>query len=158
MLYNMFLMVTMLTGDSADACSMRPPELQIGKLQQNSAIIAATIDEKRGRSSALLNDGRLLRVMAMGCHHSGMSASLWVDGVWTEPTQWLEAAEEASQLAFPDDVHRQLARALMEQAYVLETRTDGLAAHLSTGEDLSIDVEMTRLGMGALVTVTYVTR
>lgn len=150
-----FFIVAMLMGGASDACTMQPPQLQIEKLRQNNAVIAVTTDAERGRSSALLNDGRLMRVVAMGCEHSGMSASIWMESSSSNGTRWTEAAEELAVLVFPDYIHELVTHALREREYAIENTAAGLIARISAPEGLSIDVDVAHLSLGVLVTVTY---
>lgn len=147
--------VAVLMGGVPGTCTMQPPQLPVEKLRENSAVIAATVDAERGRSSALLKDGRLLRVIAMACEHSGMSASLWMEPSWTEDTQWTQAAEELAGLVFPDRIHELMTHALREREYAIETTATGLTARISAAEGLSIDVDVAHLALGVMLTVTY---
>lgn len=151
------LMTAALAVGAVDNCNMQPPELQTEKLRQSADVIAATIDQQHSRSSVLLKDGRVVRVAAMGCEHSGMSASLWVfqDASPESAAHWHQLAAELSRLVFPHDVHALLTRALLEARFVVENTDAGLIARLSTPEDLSIDIEVTHLTLGTLVTVSY---
>ncbi|QCO66681.1 hypothetical protein E5843_00715 [Luteimonas yindakuii] len=141
----------------ADTCTMQPPSLPIERLQQSRDVIATTIDQDRGRASVLLKDGRLLRVAAMGCLHSGMSAVLWLfpERPQDSHPRWQHVAEELSRLVFPDDVHALLAQALAQSSFVAEDTATGLIARILTPEDVSIEVEVVRLTLGTLVTITY---
>ncbi len=154
------LIAAALVAGSAKDCTMQPPRIDAERLQRSEDVIAATVDREHARSSALLKDGRLLRIVAMGCEHAGMSASLWVSEEFMpgRESQWMQIAHDLSRLAFPADIQELIDIASAPPRWAAQPNDAGMVLELASPEDLQITVEVISLTPGSLVTVTYAYR
>ena len=88
-------------GTNDGECPMRPPPLDVAAMQSSKGVKSIVIDYPKRTANLLLKDGSAVRVINMGCQHSGSIARSWVmnppslsdDAAWTKEADRLASIE-----------------------------------------------------------------
>jgi len=154
------LLVASLIGMASPGADypMRPPPLDVAAIRASSDVKSFVIAPSKLSASILLKDGSSVRVINMGCQHSGSFARSWVmnPAPLGDSAAWIQEADKIARIVFtPGEAKSFVAWAANGQ---LQRTDDSRLVLDGTGHgDLSysIEVEPMGMGMGAWLTVSY---
>jgi hypothetical protein len=140
-------------------CPMRPPPLDLKNIQSHSEVKSYVMDVNGKGATILLKDGSVLRILNMGCQHSGASAQLWIplDAPATSDIKsWTVKAKLAADIGFTPNEAKPFDAWLSTAK--LTTHSDNTLAGDGTGlGDLSYSVAVSAYGgtTGTFLEITY---
>jgi len=99
--YGILMAAAVGMGTNDGECPMRPPPLDVAAMQSSKGVKSIVIDYPKRTANLLLKDGSAVRVINMGCQHSGSIARSWVmnppslsdDAAWTKEADRLASIE-----------------------------------------------------------------
>jgi hypothetical protein len=157
-LYGILMAAAVGTGANDDDCPMRPPPLDVATMQSSKDVKSIVIDDPKRTANLLLKDGSAVRVINMGCQHSGSIARSWVMNPpsLSDDAAWTKEADRLASIAFtPGEAKRFISWAAQNK---LQKDNDRLGRDGTHEGDLmyySIEVEPADLAMGTWLTISY---
>ena len=141
----------------AAECTMKPAKIDVHRIAREPAIQSYVIDKNKLGMTALLKDGRALKLIHMGCEHSGASASLWFDSTLplSDSDAWSKESGNFARIAFVPGVASDIIASL-KSGNVKTTRTESRVVISAAPNDFmnySIIISSTEHGM--LLTIAY---
>ena len=117
-------------------CTMQPAPIDIGRIAHRPEIKSYTVDANKLAVTALLKNGRALRLMHMGCAHSGAEAALWFNSEVSasDVNTWLKEAIALTKIAFSPGISRDIERSLKTGNYRIEKTDNRLVITASPTE------------------------
>ena len=93
---------------------MRPQPIDFARITHQPEIKSFTIDKDKHGVTALLKNGRALRLVHMGCAHSGAEAALWFESKipFLDDKQWRKEAVALAKIAFSPDIAKDIESSL----------------------------------------------
>ena len=106
---------------------MRAQPIDFARISHRSEIKNFTVDKNKHGITALLKNGRALRLVHMGCTHSGAEAALWFQSEIpaSDDKQWRKEALALAKIAFSPDIAKDIELSLKSGEYdknITETR------------------------------------
>jgi hypothetical protein len=156
--HGILMAAALVTGASEDECPMRPPPLDIATMQTSKDVKSIVVDYPKRTANLLLKDGSAVRVINMGCQHSGSIAQSWVMNPppISDGAAWIKRAEQLAGIAFTPGESK-LFDAWASHGQLQKQGEDRLERDGTGYGDLmySIAVEPIGLGEGAWLTISY---
>jgi hypothetical protein len=145
-------------GSGGDDCPMRPPPLDVAAMQSSKDVKSMVIDYPKRTANLLMKDGSTVRVINMGCQHSGSIARSWVMNPpsLSDDAAWIKEADRLASIAFTPGEAKEFISWAAEKK--LQKDNDRLGREGTHEDDLmyySIEVESADLAMGAWLTISY---
>ncbi|WP_146010602.1 hypothetical protein [Dyella sp. AD56] len=137
---------------------MHPPPLDVATMRASKDVKDIVIDPSKLSANMLLKDGSSVRIINMGCQHSGSVARSWVmnPASLSDSAAWIQEADKIARIAFtPTEAKSFVAWAAKGQ---LQKPDDSHLVLDGTGYGdmaYSIEVESASMGMGAWLTISY---
>lgn len=139
------------------ACTMNPTPIDVKRIARNAAIKSYVVDEHALELTALLKNGRALRLVHMGCEHSGAWASLWFDTKlpFANKDAWKKEFINFSRIAFSPDVASDIIENLNSGNYKSKTSESRIEISESLTEFMNYTIVLSTTEQGVLLTITY---
>ena len=138
-------------------CTMWPERIDIDRIAHRPEIKSYTVGANKLAVTALLKNGRALRLVHMGCAHSGAEAALWFDSKVpaSDVNAWLKEAIALTRIAFSPRISRDIERSLKSGKYRIEKTDTRLVITASPSEYFSYTVVYAPAEHGVMLSVTY---
>ena len=136
---------------------MRPAPIDVGRIAQRPEVKSYTVDTNKLGVTALLKNGRALRIVHMGCAHSGAEAALWFESK-TPPSdvgKWLNEAVALANIAFSPDISKDIERSLKSGEYKKEVTDTRLVITASPTTFFSYTIVLEPEGYRAILSIMY---
>jgi hypothetical protein len=143
---------------SGNDCTMTPAPIDVGRIAQRPEIKSYTVDANRLGVTALLKNGRVVRLVHMGCAHSGAEAALWFESA-TPPSDvatWIKEVVALTKIAFAPDISRDIVHSLQSGKYEKNITDTRLVITASPTEFFSYTVALSPAEHGLILSVTYI--
>jgi hypothetical protein len=145
-------------GFPGDDCPMRPPPLDIAGIRASKDVKSLVVDSSRRSASLLLRDGSSVRVINMGCQHSGSVARAWVvnPAPLNDGRVWIGEANKLARIVFTPAEARSFF-AWASNGQLRKTGDNRMVLEGQGGGEItySVEVEPASMGMGAWLTISY---
>ncbi len=138
-------------------CTMQPAPIDIGRIAHRPEIKSYTVSANKLAVTALLKNGRALRLVHMGCAHSGAEAALWFDSEVpaSDVNTWLKEAIALTRIAFSPVISKDIERSLKSGKYRVEKTDTRLAITASPSDYFSYTIVFAPAEHGVMLSVTY---
>ncbi len=138
-------------------CTMQPAPIDIGRIAHRPEIKSYTVDANKLAVTALLKNGRALRLIHMGCAHSGAEAALWFNSEVpaSDVNTWLKEAIALTKIAFSPGISRDIERSLKTGNYRIEKTDNRLVITASPTEYFTYTILFAPLEHGVMLSVIY---
>lgn len=82
---------------------MEATRIDMKRISQNLSIKSYVVNAEKLHMTALLKNGRVLKLTHNGCEHSGAEVSMWLDSdrPFSDADGWLKEAIVLAKIAFP---------------------------------------------------------
>ena len=138
-------------------CTMQPAPIDIGRIAQRPEIKSYTVDANKLAVTALLKNGRALRLVHMGCAHSGAEVALWFNSEVpaSDVKTWLKEALALTRIAFSPGISRDIERSLKSGDYLVEKTDTRLVITASPTDYFNYTIVFAPAEHGVMLSVTY---
>lgn len=155
--YGLLLASVMGSGSPDTDCTMQPPPLDIATMHATRDVKSLVVDPSKLSANMLLKDGSSVRVVNMGCQHSGSVARAWVMNPpsLSDSAAWIKEANKVARIAFTPPQAKSFAEWIKNRE--LEKTDDQLAQEGTDQTEItySIEVEPASMAMGSWLTISY---
>ncbi len=141
----------------AAECTMNPATIDVRRIARDPAIHSYVIDKSKLALTGLLKNGRALRLVHMGCEHSGASASLWFDSTLalSDSEAWSKEFANLARIAFSPRIANDIIASL-KSGKIETTRTEsGVVISAAPTEFMNYSIEISSMEQGVLLTMSY---
>ena len=137
---------------------MKPSPLDIARIARHPEVLSHTVDANRLGLTALLRNGRALRLVHMGCAHSGAKAALWLESETpaSDVAKWIREVVVLSKIAFAADVSKDIEHSLKSGSYEKEMTDTRLVINASPTEYFSYTVVLSPAEHGLVLSIAYI--
>ena len=142
---------------SAGECTMKPAPIDVHRIAREPAIKSYVVDSKNLALTALLKNGSAMRLLQMGCEHSGASVSLWFDSK-LDPSYskaWAKEIGTVVRIAFAPAVANDIIKNLGSGDVEITTTESGFRIGARPNDFMSYSIVVSSTEQGDLLTVSY---
>ena len=138
-------------------CTMQPAPIDISRIAHRPEIKNYTVDANKLGVTALLKNGRALRLAHMGCAHSGAEAALWFQSEVpaSNVKKWLEEAVTLANIAFSPDISKDIERSLKSGKYERDVTDTRLVITASPTDFFTYTIVLEPEGHRVILSVGY---
>lgn len=138
-------------------CTMLPAPIDISRIAHRSEVKSYTVDANKLGVTALLKNGRAMRLAHMGCVHSGAEAALWFQSAVpaSDVKKWLKEAVALANIAFSPDISKDIERSLKSGKYESEVTDTRLSITASPTEFFTYTIVLEPEGHRVILSVGY---
>ena len=143
---------------AAADCTINPLPIDVKRIANNPSIKSYVVDKKKLALTALLKDGRVFKLSASGCDHSGGMVTLWLGSgaALSDTAPWVKEAVALIKMALPADTATDIAKSLQAGTFETEKSADRLVFSGHPLDYLSYTVEVSGDAEALMLTVSYV--
>lgn len=137
---------------------MRAAPIDISRIAHRPEIKSFTLDASKLALTALLKNGRALRLVQEGCAHTGAEVALWFesDVLPSDIEKWVKEAITLSKIAFTPDVAKDIERSLASGKYQKELSETRLVISASPTSYFSYTVVLAPAEHGMILSISYI--
>lgn len=141
----------------ATECPMRPLPIDIKRIAHNTFVKSYIVGKERLSLTALLNNGRLLKLVHRGCDHSGATVSLWLETNLTlsDTNAWVKEANTLAHIAFAPEIANDIEESLQRGDFERNATEARVAISASPSSFMSYSVVISSTEHGLLLTISY---
>ena len=138
-------------------CAMRPAPIDIARIAHHPEVKSYTVDANKLGVTALLKNGKALRLVHMGCAHSGAEAALWFQSETpaSDVKKWLKEAVILAKIAFSPDISKDIERNLKSGKYSKEVTETRLVITASPTSFFSYTMTLEPEGHRVILSIVY---
>jgi hypothetical protein len=141
----------------ASDCTMKPAPIDAKRISHHASVKTYVENRREHKLTALLKNGQVLRLVHMGCEHSGASASTWLsDQDLSTSDQRKKQAIFLSRLAFNNEIATDIVTNIQSQALNDKTSGGRSVISSSTSDFMSYTLVIEKVESGWMMTITYV--
>lgn len=132
-------------------CTMRAAPIDVARISHRPEIKSFTLDANKLAMTALLKNGRALRLVQEGCVHTGAEAALWFESD-VLPSDMVAL----SKIAFTPDIAKDIERSLASGKYQKELSETRLVMSASPTSYFSYTVVLAPAEHGMILSISYI--
>ena len=138
-------------------CTMQPAPIDIKHIAHNTGIKSYVVSGGNLSLTALLKDGRVLKLVHSGCDHSGASVSLWFDSnlELSSTDAWIKEAGALARIAFTPRIATEIAGSLQRGKFERNATEARVVISASPSSFMWYSVVISRAEHGLLLTLSY---
>lgn len=138
-------------------CTMQPTPIDIGRIAHRPEVKSYTVDANKLGITALLKNGRALRLAHMGCAHSGAEAALWYQSKAhaSDVKKWLREAVTLAHIAFSPDIAKDIERSIKSGQYEKDVSDARLVITASPTNFFTYTIVLEPDGQRVILSVSY---
>lgn len=138
-------------------CAMRPSPIDVKRIARHAAVQSHVVDANRLSLTALLRNGRALKLVHSGCDLAGAQATLWLENgcPFSETKAWLEEASALAHIAFVPSIANDIVTSLRQGNFVHNATETRVVISASRNSFMSYSVVISGAEHGVLLSVAY---
>jgi hypothetical protein len=141
----------------AAECTMKPAAIDVRRIAREPAVKSYVIDKNKLALTALFKNGRALRLVHMGCAHSGATASLWFDSTLalSDSEAWSKEFMDLAHIAFSPGVANDIIASLKSGKVTTKRTESSVVMSAAPTEFMNYSIIISSTEQGMLLTMTY---
>ena len=138
-------------------CTMRAAPIDLKRIAHDKSIKSYVVDVRGQSITALLKNGRALKLTHSGCDHSGATAALWLDSdlALSDTTDWIKEANALVRIAFAREIAADISDSLLGGQFEKSGTEARVVLRVSPSSFMSYSVVISAAERGVLLTITY---
>lgn len=156
----LFFIAVIATAGTAfsSECTMNPAPVDIKRIAHNPLVKSYVVDVGTLSLTALLKNGRALRLIHTGCEHSGAEVSMWLDSErpFSDTDGWIKEASALVKIAFPVDVANDILNNIKSGDFKKETTEARVVISAAPSSFMTYTIVVSRAESGLLLTISFV--
>jgi hypothetical protein len=138
-------------------CTMQPAPIDAKRIAHDRAIKSYVVGDERRSLTALLKNGRVLKLVHSGCDHSGATVSLWLetDLALSNTDAWVKEAGILARIVFTPAIAGDIAASLQSGTFARNATEARVVISASPSSFMSYSVVISRAERGLLLTIAY---
>jgi hypothetical protein len=149
--------VTSNTAFSSD-CLMKATRIDVKRISQNLNIKSYVVDAENLNMTALLKNGRVLKLNHNGCEHSGAEVSMWLDSdrPFSDADGWIKEAIVLAKIAFPASIVKDISMSIEKSTFQMKMTESRVVIEAAPTSFMTYSIVVSRVESGLMLTIVFV--
>lgn len=138
-------------------CTMQPAPIDVKRIAHDGSIKRYVVAAESNSLTALLKNGRALKLRHSGCDRSGAIVSLWLDTelALSNTDAWIKEADTLASIAFTPEIAADIAGSLQSGKFERNGTDARVVLSASPSSFMSYSIVISRAEHGLLLTIAY---